>query len=153
MMPLPESFLMSLQEFGEKIGSELTLEDGRCIFAVDGKLDVEIDYLDDAHVVLAWATVGIAPEDVFQGERACALLALNELGASNGGFSISMDPETRCVIAHDNRPAELFDSGDRIAAWIGGLCDLVFLIRRRFEEQYPCTDIPLEDEEDEEEEV
>ncbi len=153
MMPLPESFLMSLKEFGEKLGIELGLEDGRCIFEVDGKLDVEIDYYEEAHVAVAWATVGVAPEDNFQDERARALLALNELGAPNGGFSISMDPETRCVIAHDNRPAELFESGDRIAAWIGALCDLVYLIRRKFEEQFPCADFPLEDEADEEEEL
>ena len=151
MMNLAESFFMSLQEFAEKLGTELEVEDGRCIFTVDGTLDVEIDYLDEVHVVVAWATVGVAPEDTFQAERARPLLALNELDAPNGGFSISMDPETRCVIAHDNRPAELFESGDRIAAWIGALVDLVNLIRHKFEEQFPCADLPLEDEADAEE--
>ena len=152
MMSLPESFNMSLAEFGDKLGIDLALEDGRCNFIVDDVIEVEIDYLEDSHVVVAWTTVGYAPEDEFQEERACALLALNELDAQNGGFSLSMDPDERRVIAHDFRPAELFDSGDRIAAWIDELVGLVNLIRRDFEKRFPNADIPLDDEEDDNEE-
>ncbi len=150
MMPLPDSFNISLEDFGKTLGMELSLEEGRCNFIVDDTIEVEIDYIDDAHVVIAWATVGYAPEDNFQGDRARALLALNELDAPNGGFSVSMDPETRRVVVHDHRPAELFDSADRFAAWIGGLVDLVNLIRNDFEMRFPYADIPLDDEEDEE---
>ena len=150
MMPLPESFSISLDDFGKKLGMELYLEDGRCSFNIDGTIDVELNYIYDAHVVIAWANVGYAPEDDFQEERARALLALNELAAPNGGFSISMDPETRMVIAHDHRPAELFDSADRIAAWIDALVDLVNHIRSDFEERFPSADLPLELEDEEE---
>ena len=148
MMPLPESFKITLDEFGKTLGLELALEDGKCIFTVDGTIDVEIDYIDDAHVVIAWAVVGLAPEDFFMAQRARALLALNELDAPNGGFSVSMDPEARLVVAHDHRPAELFDSADRLAAWIEALVDLVNLIREKFAEEYPNIDMPNEDEED-----
>jgi len=148
MMTLPESFNISLAEFGKKLGTDLALEDGRCIFTVDGAIDVEIDYVDEAHIAIAWATVGYAPEDEYQAERARALLALNELDAPNDGFSISMDPETRLVIAHDHRPAELFDSADRLAAWIGALVDLVNRIRADFEKRFPCADLPLDGEEE-----
>ncbi len=149
MMPLPESFNMSLKEFGEKIGLELVMDDGKCIFTVDGMIDVEIDYVDDAHVVIAWTVVGLAPEDEYQEERARALLALNEIGAPNGGFSVSMDPETRLVIVQDHRPAEIFDTADRLAAWIEALVELVNVIRYKFEEEYPSSDMPLEEDEGE----
>ena len=149
MMSLPESFNISLNEFGEKIGIDLSIEDGRCNFIVDDTIEVEIDYLEESHVVVAWTTVGVAPEDTYQGERALALLALNELDAPNGGFSLSMDPETRRIIAHDHRSAELFDSGSRVAAWIGALVDLTNFVRNDFAERFPCDDAPLDEEEEE----
>ena len=63
-----------------------------------------------------------------------------------------MDPETRLVIVQDHRPVELFDSEDRLAAWVDALVDLVNLIRDTFEEKFPCTDMPLDDEDDENDE-
>ncbi len=149
MMTLPESFNISLDEFGKTLGLELVLVDGKCIFTVDDTIDVEIDYIDDADVVIAWAVVGLAPEDYFVAQRARALLALNELDAPNGGFSVSMDPEARLVVAHDHRPAELFDSADRLAAWIEALVDLVNLIREKFAEEYPNIDMPSDEVEEE----
>ena len=151
MMNLYDSFNSTLNEFGETLGMELALEDGKCIFTVDGDIDVEIDYYDEAEMVVAWTAVGVAPEDEYQTERARALLALNELDAPNGGFSVSMDPEERLVIAHDHRPAELIDSVDRLAAWVGALVDLVNLIRNTFAEKFPCSDMISEYGEDDEE--
>lgn len=144
MMPLQEAFNLVLADFGRHLGIGLALEDGRCNFTVDGMVDVELDYLDDAQVVVAWAFVGLAPEDRYSGERAMVLLALNDLNAPNGGFSVAMDPETRRVIAQDHRPAEFFDSADRLAAWIGALVELVDRIRREFESRFPCEDLPDE---------
>ncbi len=152
MMNLYDSFNMILNEFGETLGAELVLEDGKCIFTVDGDIDVVIDYNEEADVVIAWSAVGSLPEDEYQAERARALFVLNELDAPNGGFSVSMDPETRLVIVQDHRPVELFDSADRLAAWIDALVDLVNLIRDTFEEKFPCTDMPLDDEDDENDE-
>ena len=154
MMTSYDSFNMVLNQFGETLGAELALKDGKCIFTVDGNIDVVIDYYDEADVVVAWSAVGIASEDEYQAERARALFALNELDAPNGGFSVSMDPETRLVIVQDHRPVELFDSADRLAAWVEALVDLVNLIRDTFEEKFPCSDMLLdeEDEEDDEEE-
>ena len=149
MMPLQNSFNLSLAEFGEKIGAELDIVNGRCNFVVDNAIEIEIDYIEEAHVVVAWTTIGLAPEDTYQGDRARALFELNELDAQNGGFSISIDPETRRVIAHDHRPAELFDSGDRVAAWIEVLVDLVNHVRNDFAERFPCEDEPLSIDEEE----
>ena len=149
MMPLYDAFNMTLNEFGKTLGMELAIEDGKCIFTVDGIIDVGIDYNEEADVVIAWSAVGILPEDEYQAERARALFVLNELDAPNGGFSVSMDPETRLVIVQDHRPVELFDSADRLAAWFDALVDLVNLIRDTFEEKFPCTDMPLDDEDDE----
>ena len=150
MMTSYDSFNMVLNQFGETLGAELALKDGKCIFTVDGNIDVVIDYYEEADVVVAWSAVGIAPEDEYQAERARVLFALNELDAPNGGFSVSMDSETRLVIVQDHRPVELFDSEDRLAAWVEALVDLVNLIRDTFEEKFPCSDMLL-DEEDEEE--
>ena len=140
MVTLPDSFMMSLAEFGKRLGADLAFQGGRCNFTVDGAVEVELDYDEEAQVVIAWATVGYAPQDEWQGERARALLAWNELDADNGGFSLAMDPETRIVVAHDNRPAELFDSEDRLAAWIGALTELVERIRVDFGRRFPCND-------------
>ena len=146
MMSNYDSFSLSLAEFGKRLGIELAMADGRCNFTVDGTVEVELDYLDDAQVVVAWSVIGLAPEDGLSGDRATALLALNELDAPNGGFSVSMDPETRRVVAHDHRAAELFDSADRLAAWIEALVALVGRVRYEFELRFPCAD--LEDEMD-----
>jgi hypothetical protein len=64
-----------------------------------------------------------------------------------------MDPETRLVIVQDHRPAELFDSADRLATWVGALVDLVNLIRDTFEQKFPCDMLLDDDEEDDDEEV
>lgn len=140
MMPLPDSFRLALAAFGRKAGVELSLSGNRCRFTVDGSVEVEIDYVEKAHVAIAWAVVGLAPEDAFREARARALLALDALDAPNGGFTLAMDPETRLVLAHDNRPAELFDSADRLAAWIDALASLVNRVRVDFEERFPCGD-------------
>ena len=147
MMPLLEAFSQSLAEFGEQLGIDLVLVDGHCNFIIDDTIEVEIDYFDDSHVVVAWATVGFAPEDEYQEGRACALLEMNDLNAPNGGFSLSMDPETRRVIVHDHRPVELFESADLLAVWIDALVDLVTHVRHDFEKRFPSADIPLDAEE------
>ena len=140
MMGLPESFNLSLAEFGKLLGENLAIVDGRCQFVVDGTVEVELDYLEDVHVVLAWSVIGYAPEDEYQEERAQALLALNELGEENGGFSLAMDPETRRIIAQDHRPAEQFSTTDALAAWIDELVSLVGRVRRDAAERFPVND-------------
>ena len=152
MISLPKSFNEALADFGRRLGVDLVLRDGRCHFVVDGTIEIERAYVEEPHVVIAWTTIGLAPEDEYQGERARALLALNAIDAPNGGFTVAMDPETRRVVAHDNRPAELFDSADRLAAWIGSLVDLTNLVRREFEKQFPCADVPFYGEASEEKE-
>jgi hypothetical protein len=81
--------------------------------------------------------VGELPEDEYSGERALALLALDELGAGHAGFTLSMDPETRRVVAHDRRGVEAVDSADRLAVWVESLVDLVKGIRHDFAERFP----------------
>ena len=151
MMELPESFNLALADFGATMGAELVLAGGQCNFTVDGTVEVEIDYDDSVQMAIAWAVVGIAPEDGYAADRAKALLAMNELGEANGGFSLSLDPVTRRIVAHDNRPAELFESADRIAAWIGGLVELVKCIRADFALRFPSPDLLPGDEEEESE--
>ena len=153
-MDLPESFKMSLAEFGRTVGVELALDEGQCNFTVDGTVEVEIDYIEEVHVVIAWAVIDYAYEDMYSADRAKTLLALNALNAPNGGFSLSLDPESRRFIAHDNRPAELFDTADRLAAWIGALVELVNNVRADFADRFPSPDIlPDEDDDNAEEEV
>ena len=148
-MDIRESFEQCLADFGKVLGTELVFEEDRCNFTVDGAVEIELDYYDDSDVVIAWATVGEMPEDDLAGDRALVLLALNELGGPAGGYTLSMDADTRCVIAHDNRPAESFDSADRLAAWLDTLVELVNAIREDFAERFPCMDIDDEAEEEE----
>ena len=148
-MDIRESFEQYLADFGKALGTELVFEEDRCNFTVDGAVEIELDYYDDSDVVVAWATVGEMPEDDLAGDRALVLLALNELGSPAGGYTLSMDADTRRVIAHDNRPAEAFDSADRLAAWLDTLVELVNAIREDFAERFPCMDIDDEAEEDE----
>ena len=141
-MTLFESFQQALADFGEKMGMQLALNENRCNFTVDGTVEVEIDYIEEAEEVVAWSPVGYAVEDGFQEQRARALMELNELDAKNAGFTISMDPENRMVVVHDHHPAEMFENADHVAAWIDSLVELVNGIRTRFEEQFPCGDLP-----------
>ena len=126
-----------LAEFGEKTGFEIKLEEDRCNFIVDGVVEIELDYYADSAMLVAWSDVGELPEDEYSGERALALLALDELGAGHAGFTLSMDPETRRVVAHDRRGSEAVDSADRLAGWIEALVDLVKGIRHDFAERFP----------------
>ena len=148
-MDIRESFEQCLADFGKVLGTELVFEEDRCNFTVDGAVEIELDYYDDSDVVVAWATVGEMPEDDLAGDRALVLLALNELGGPAGGYTLSMDADTRRVIAHDNRPAEAFDSADRLAAWLDTLVELVNAIREDFAERFPCMDIDDDGEEEE----
>jgi hypothetical protein len=148
-MDIRESFEQYLADFGKALGTELVFEEDHCNFTVDGAVEIELDYYDDSDTVVAWATVGEMPEDDLAGDRALVLLALNELGSPAGGYTLSMDADTRRVIAHDNRPAEAFDSADRLAVWIDTLVELVNAIREDFAERFPCMDIDDEAEEDE----
>ncbi len=145
-MDIRGSFKTMLAEFGKMLGHELVLEEDRCNFTVDGIVEVELDYQDDSDVVVAWSTVGALPQDDLAGERTLALLSFNELGGVADGFTLSLDAETRCVVAHDYRSAESFDSVDRLALWIDTLVSLVTAIREDFEERFPCEDMEEEQE-------
>ena len=141
-----EQFEQVLAEFGEKLKAELRLVDDRCGFTVDGAVEVEIDFYPESEMLVAWATVGELPEDDLSGARALALLALNGLGAGRAGFTLSMDAETRRVVAHDRRGVEAIDSADRLAVWIDTLVDLVKRIRTDFGERFPFEgDDPAEE--------
>lgn len=142
MNTLFESFQQVLADFGKIMGTELAMNENRCNFTVDGSVEVEIDYIEEAEEVVLWSSVGYALEDGFQEQRARALIELNELDAPNAGFTISMEPEGRMVVVHDHRPLEMFENADHVAAWINSLVELVNLIRTRFEEQFPCVDLP-----------
>ena len=141
-MALIDSFQQVLADFGKIMGMELAMNENRCNFMVDGTVEVEIDYIEEAEEAVAWSSVGYAVEDGFQEQRARALMELNELDAHNAGFTISMEPENRMVIVHDHRPLEMFEDADHVAAWINSLVELVNGIRTRFEEQFPCADLP-----------
>lgn len=139
-MECREQFEQILAEFGEKLGAKLELADDRCNFIVDGTVEVEIDYYDDADSLVVWSTVGELPEDRFSAARAFALLSLNELGAFRAGFTLAMDAETRRVVAHDRRGADAIDSADRLAVWIDALVDLVKSVRSDFAKRFPYSD-------------
>ena len=141
-----EQFEQVLAEFGEKLNAELKLVDDRCEFTVDGAVEIEIDYYPESAMLVAWATVGELPKDDLSGARALALLALNGLGAGRTGYTLSMDAETRRVVAHDRHGVETIDSADRLAVWMDTLVVLVKRIRSEFGERFPFEgDEPAEE--------
>ncbi len=147
-MDVKEAFCSSLAEFGGRLGAALSLDpSGACDFAVDGETGVELRYFDESDTVVAWTVVGVLPEDGRAGERALALLALNEPGAAPGGCTLSMDPDTRRALAHCKCAAEDLCSADAIAAKVSCLAELATAVREDFAIRFPCDDIPQEDEE------
>ena len=149
-MDAKESFCASLAEFGAKLGCGLALDpSGVCNFTVDGEVEVELRYFDESDTVVVWTSIGRLPRDGRAGERALALLALDEPGAAPDGCTLSMDPETRMALAHCRCAAEELDGADDIAAKVSGLVELAIAVREDFADRFPCDEAARDGEEGE----
>ncbi len=137
---LKNQFEDVLAEFGELVKQNLALdEDGTATFTVDDEVIVNLQYLDDADAVVAFAPVGAfggtdAPD---AGEKALALLCLCELGGATEGFTLALDEDADLVLAMDRRGVAELASADSLAAWLDSLVRAVRAVRDHFAENFP----------------
>ena len=138
---LRDQFEEVLAEFGEAVGHALELDDGgTATFTVDDEIIVNLKYLDDSDVVVAFAPVGgfgdaDAPD---AGEKALELLRMNELGGATEGFALALDEDADLVLAMDRRSALELAAADSLAAWMEALVSAVCAVRERFAERFPA---------------
>ena len=137
---LREQFEDVLAEFGETVKLPLALgEDGTATFTVDDEIVVSLQYLDESDFVVAFSPVGAfggtgAPD---AGEKALALLRMNEPGGIGEGFTLALDEEADLVSAMDRRSALEISSADSLAAWVDALVRVVRKVREDFAARFP----------------
>lgn len=139
---LREQFEDILSEFGKTVGIPLSLDDdGTATFTVDDEIIVNLQYLDESDVILAFAPVGgLDATEPDAGEKALALLRLNELGGVTEGFTLALDEDADLVLAMDRRHALEIAAADSLAAWMESLVRAVRAVRTHFAETFPVDD-------------
>ena len=128
-----------LADFGALVKQPLVLDDaGTATFTVDDEIIVNLQYLDNADTVVAFAPVGAFDADEPDaGEKALFLLRLCELGGPAEGFSLALDADAGLVLAMDRRHALEISSADALAAWTDALVRAVRAVRERFAARFP----------------
>jgi protein-tyrosine-phosphatase len=138
---LRKQFEDVLAEFGEIVKRPLALDDdATATFVVDDEIIVNLQYLDESDVVVAFAPVGAFGSDdelPNQSEKALELLRLNEPGGIAEGFTLALDEEADLVLAMDRRSALELANADSFAAWIEALVRAVRAVSRHFAEHFP----------------
>ena len=137
---LREQFEDVLADFGALVKQNLALDgDGAATFTVDDEVIVNLQYLD---TVLAFAPVGAFgdPDGADAGERALALLRLNDIGGPCEGFTLALDADADLVLAMDRRSALVLATPDALAAWLDALVRAVRAVRAHFAEHFPAEE-------------
>ena len=129
-----------LAEFGDLLKLELVLDDEAAVtFTIDDDIIVNLQYLEESDVVVAFSPIGaFGGIDVAgAGEKALALLRLNELGGATEGFTLALDEVADLVMAMDRRSALEISSADALAAWMESLVHAVHAVRGYFAVNFP----------------
>ena len=132
-----------LAEFGNLLKQELVLDDEATVtFTIDDEIIVNMQYLEESDVIVAFSPVGaFGGIDVAgAGEKALALLRLNELGGATEGFTLALDDDADLVLAMDRRSALEISSADSLAAWMESLVHAVRAVREYFAVNFPVDD-------------
>ena len=140
---LKEQFEEVLAEFGDLVKQKLALDDdGTATFTVDDEIIVNIQYLVDSDVVVAFSPVGgFGGFDAADaGEKALELLRLNELGGATDGFTLALDRDADLVLALDRRSALEISSVDSLSAWTDALVRAVRTVRDDFAGKFPVEE-------------
>ena len=140
---LREQFEDVLADFGALVKQNLALDgDGAATFTVDDEIIVNLQYLGDSDTVLAFAPVGAFgdPDGADAGERALALLRLNDIGGPCEGFTLALDADADLVLAMDRRSALVLATSDALAAWLDALVRAVRAVRAHFAEHFPAEE-------------
>jgi hypothetical protein len=129
-----------LAEFGNLLKQELVLDDEATVtFTIDDEIIVNMQYLEESDVIVAFSPIGaFGGVDVADaGEKALALLRLNELGGATEGFTLALDDDADLVLAMDRRGALEISSADSLAAWMESLVHAVRAVRDYFSVNFP----------------
>ena len=129
-----------LAELGNVLKQELALDDEATVtFTIDDEIIVNMQYLEESDVIVAFSPVGaFGGVDVADaGEKALALLRLNELGGATEGFTLALDDDADLVLAMDRRGALEISSADSLAAWMESLVHAVRAVRDYFAVNFP----------------
>lgn len=134
---LKEQFNDILAEFGTFVKCDVVLDDdGFASFAVDDDVIVNIRFLDASGSIVAFSPVGAFGDQGDEGEKALALLRMNDLGGLSEGFTLALDEVADLVLALDRRSALEISSADSLAAWIEALVRVVRAVRGYFAEHF-----------------
>ena len=137
---LKEQFEAVLKEFGDLLKLELVLDDEDTVtFTIDDEIIVNMQFLEESGVIVAFSPVGAfgGSDEADAGEKALALLRLNELGGATEGFTLALDEDADLVLAMDRRNALEISSADSLAAWMEALVQAVRAVRGYFAEHFP----------------
>ena len=137
---LRDQFATVLKEFGSLVMEDLSLnDDGISTFTVDNDIVVNIQYLNDSDTVLIFSPVGAFGDlnAADSGNKALALLKLNDLSGPSCEVTLMLDGEGELVLAADRRSAGTISSTDALAAWVELLVRSVRSTRDYFAEHFP----------------
>ena len=135
-----EQFDAVLAEFGDLLKLELVLDDEATVtFTIDDDIIVNLQYLEESDVVVAFSPVGAfgGIDADGAGEKALALLRLNELGGETEGFTLALDEVADLIMAMDRRGALEISSADALAAWMEALVHAIHAVRDYFAVNFP----------------
>lgn len=145
-MDAREEFAAVLADMSSAAGLDVKLDETNSAVLEIGNVVVNLHLLPESRQVLAWATLGFLGADVHAPARLVFLMRLNDELPATGGYTFSIDrADSDRVLAHDIRPLAWLTDGDRLAAWIEALVDLIESTRVKIDEACPFVDDePLE---------
>ena len=113
--------------------------DNTATFTVDDDIIVNIKYLTESDMVLIFSPVGNFgdTESTDAGDKALALLKLNDLSGPACEVTLMLDGEGQLVLAADRRSAKTISSADSLAAWVEIVVSSVRATRDYFAEHFP----------------
>ncbi len=135
-----EQFVSVLKEFSSLVQEDLTLgEDNTATFTVDDDIIINLNYLNESDTVIIFSPVGSfgdteAPD---AGEKALALLKLNDLSGAACEVTLMLDGEGDLVLAADRRNSNTISSADIFAAWVELMVKSVRSTREYFAKHFP----------------
>lgn len=138
---LRDQFAKVLDEFGDLLQEDIYLsEDNTSTFVVDNEVVININYLEKSNSILMFAPVGELGDDEASGEKAIALLKLNDIGNVAGRVTLMMDPNNDLILAADQQSALTITSKEVLAAWVDNFVRAVRSTREYFAEHYPVEE-------------
>ncbi len=140
-MDVRESFERLLSEFAAASGIAVERDDQDGAAFEIGEVIVNLQLLNESGMLVCWSTLGFLGNDANADLRIAFLMKINDAPEETGGYSIALDrSDADRVLVHDIRPLVVFDSADRLAAWVEALVDLVVSTRAKVDAECPYVD-------------